>query len=210
MKQKFDPIDDFTPIAIVASYPMILIASPQTTFKTLAELQGQQAAKTPMFYSSSGVGSPGPSLGRAAARRASDANLTHVPYKGGSPSVLAIIVGRGAAELRDAARRGAADPRRQGARHRASRRRSAIPRCPTCRRMAELGLKDFEVGTWSGLIAPARRARRRRASASTTPWREVVHDPVGAQAPRRRRHRDPQPCRPRSSARSCAPRTRAG
>src|SRR5262249_32827031 len=28
-KQKFDPVGDFTPIAFVCSYPMILIASPQ-------------------------------------------------------------------------------------------------------------------------------------------------------------------------------------
>src|SRR5712691_6610111 len=33
-KQKFDPINDFTPIALVCSYPMIMIASPQSTFRT--------------------------------------------------------------------------------------------------------------------------------------------------------------------------------
>ena len=32
----FNPLDDFTPIALVCSYPMIMIASPQTTFKTPA------------------------------------------------------------------------------------------------------------------------------------------------------------------------------
>src|SRR5262249_1003885 len=58
MKQKFDPIADFTPIALVCSYPMILIGSPQTSFKDVKELK-EQSAKTPMFYSSSGVGSPG-------------------------------------------------------------------------------------------------------------------------------------------------------
>src|SRR5436190_5793886 len=54
-KQKFDPLNDFTAIAFVCSYPMIMIASPQTTFKSLAELKGFAAA-TPAFYSSSGVG----------------------------------------------------------------------------------------------------------------------------------------------------------
>src|SRR5512141_1353829 len=42
-KQKFDPLDDFTPIAFVCSYPMIMIASPQTTFKTLPELKSFSA-----------------------------------------------------------------------------------------------------------------------------------------------------------------------
>src|SRR5436190_17266803 len=58
MKQRFNPIDDFTPIAMVASYPMIMIASPESTFKTPAELKAV-ADKSPLFYSSSGVGSPG-------------------------------------------------------------------------------------------------------------------------------------------------------
>ena len=58
MKQKFHPLNDFTPIALVCSYPMIMIGSPQTTFKTLSELK-ELAAKEPTFYSSSGVGSPG-------------------------------------------------------------------------------------------------------------------------------------------------------
>jgi len=57
-KQKFDPVADFTPIAFVCSYPMIMIGSPQTSFRTIAELK-ELAAKTPTFYSSSGVGSPG-------------------------------------------------------------------------------------------------------------------------------------------------------
>ena len=35
MKQKFDPLNDFTAIALVCSYPMIMIASPQTTFTRL-------------------------------------------------------------------------------------------------------------------------------------------------------------------------------
>jgi tripartite-type tricarboxylate transporter receptor subunit TctC len=49
MKQKFNPIEDFTPIAMVCSYPMIMIASPSTTFKSPAELK-EAAAKTPIFY----------------------------------------------------------------------------------------------------------------------------------------------------------------
>src|SRR3954467_144875 len=47
-KQKFDPINDFTPIALVCSYPMIMIASPQTTFRNITEMT-EQAAKNPMF-----------------------------------------------------------------------------------------------------------------------------------------------------------------
>ena len=62
--QKFHPLNDFTPVALVGSYPMILIASPQTTFRTMDELKAF-AAKAPTFYASSGVGSPGLRWARA-------------------------------------------------------------------------------------------------------------------------------------------------
>ena len=150
-KQKFNPIDDFTAIAFVCSYPMILIASPQTTFKTLTELK-DLSARAPTFYSSSGVGSPGHLSGELLVRKLG-ANITHVPYKGGSPSVLAIMSGEAQVNF---ATLPAVVPQIRAGKVRgiglASRERNpAVPEVPT---MAELGLAEFEVGTWSGLIAP--------------------------------------------------------
>ncbi len=150
-KQKFDPIADFEPIAIVCSYPMIMIGSPQTSFKTIAELK-DLAAKTPTFYSSSGVGSPGHLAGELL-RKATGANLTHVPYKGGSPSVIAIMSGEAQVNF---ATLPAVVPQIRGGKVRAiglasAERNPAVPDVPT---MEQLGLPDFEVGTWSALIAP--------------------------------------------------------
>ena len=151
MKQKFDPINDFTPLAFVCSYPMIMIASPQTTFKSLAELKSFSAA-TPAFYSSSGVGSPG-HLSAELLRSRTHVDMTHVPYKGGSPSVLAIMSGE--AQL-NFATLPAVVPQIRGGKVRAialasKQRNPAVPDVPT---MAEWGVNDFEVGTWSALIAP--------------------------------------------------------
>jgi tripartite-type tricarboxylate transporter receptor subunit TctC len=150
-KQKFDPIGDFVPIAFVCSYPMIMIASPTTNFTTLAQLKAA-SDNTPMFYSSSGVGSPGHLAGELLVKSTGD-NLTHVPYKGGSPSVLAIISGEAQVNF---ATLPAVVPQIRAGKVRAiglaSRQRNpAVPDVPT---MGELGLKDFEVGTWSVLIAP--------------------------------------------------------
>src|SRR3954469_13503511 len=92
MKQKFDPINDFTPLALVCSYPMIMIGSPQSTFKSPAELKAL-AEKEPTFYSSSGVGSPGHLSGDLLVKALGNPNITHVPYKGGAPSVMAIMSG---------------------------------------------------------------------------------------------------------------------
>jgi len=151
MKQKFDPLNDFTPIALVCSYPMILIASPQTTFRDVKELTAQ-AAKTPLFYSSSGVGSPGHLSGELLVK-STGANLTHVPYKGGSPSVLAIVSGEAQVNF---ATLPAVVPQIRAGKVRAiglasKQRNPAVPDVPT---LEELGLADFDVGTWSGIIGP--------------------------------------------------------
>ncbi|MEO5677714.1 MAG: tripartite tricarboxylate transporter substrate binding protein [Usitatibacter sp.] len=152
LKQRFHPLDDFTPIAMVCSYPMIMIGSPQTTFKTPAELQ-DLAAKAPTFYASSGVGSPGHLSGELLVRALGGANITHVPYKGGAPSVLAIMSGEAQVNF---ATLPAVVPQIRGGKVRpiglASRSRNpAVPDVPT---LTELGLADFEVGTWSGLVGP--------------------------------------------------------
>jgi tripartite-type tricarboxylate transporter receptor subunit TctC len=149
--RKFDPINDFTPIAMVCSYPMIMIASPATTFRTPAELKAL-AAKTPTFYSSSGIGSPGHLAGELLVK-AIGAEITHVPYKGGSPSVLAIVSNEAQVNF---ATLPAVVPQIRAGKVRAiglaSRERNpAVPDVPT---MIELGVADFEVGTWSGLIGP--------------------------------------------------------
>jgi tripartite-type tricarboxylate transporter receptor subunit TctC len=152
LKQKFHPIDDFTPIAMVCSYPMIMIGSPQTTFKTPKELK-ELSARAPTFYASSGVGSPGHLSGELLVRALGGANITHVPYKGGAPSVLAIMSGEAQVNF---ATLPAVVPQIRGGKVRAiglaSRERNpAVPDVPT---LSELGVADFEVGTWSGLIGP--------------------------------------------------------
>jgi tripartite-type tricarboxylate transporter receptor subunit TctC len=174
LKQRFDPINDFTPIALVCSYPMIMIASPQTTFKTLAELKAA-AAGGQLFYSSSGIGSPGHLSGELL-HRATNLDITHVPYKGGSPATVAIMSGE--AQL-NFATLPAVVPQIRGNKVRAialasSLRNPAVPDVPT---MAEWGVADFDVGTWSGLIGPkgipADIVQKINAAV-----REVVNDPA--------------------------------
>ena len=151
MKQRFHPLDDFTPIAMVGSYPMIMIASPQTTFNTLNDLK-ELSTKAPTFYSSSGVGSPGHLAGELLVKSL-NVNITHVPYKGGAPSVLAIMSGEAQVNF---ATLPAVVPQIRAGKVRAiglaSKERSPIvPDVPT---IIELGLADFDVGTWTGLVGP--------------------------------------------------------
>jgi tripartite-type tricarboxylate transporter receptor subunit TctC len=175
MKQKFHPIDDFTPIAMVCSYPMIMIGSPQTTFRTPAELK-DLSARAPTFYSSSGVGSPGHLSGELLVRALGGANITHVPYKGGAPSVLAIMSGEAQVNF---ATLPAVMPQIRGSKVRAialaaKERNPAVADVPT---LAELGVPDFDVGTWSGLIGPKGLAPEVAAKLNAA-VNAVVNDPV--------------------------------
>ncbi|MEP7067732.1 MAG: tripartite tricarboxylate transporter substrate binding protein [Usitatibacter sp.] len=172
--QKFHPLNDFTPIALICSYPMIMIGSPTTTFKNPAELK-ELAARQPTFYSSSGVGSPGHLAGELLVKSLG-ANITHVPYKGGSPSVLAIMTGEAQVNF---ATLPAVVPQIRGGKVRAiglasSKRNPAVPDVPT---MAELGIADFDVGTWTGFVGPkglpAEVVQKLNAAVAA-----VVNDPV--------------------------------
>jgi tripartite-type tricarboxylate transporter receptor subunit TctC len=149
--RRFHPIDDFTPIAMIGSYPMILIGSTQTTFRNPAELKAL-AEKTPTFYASSGIGSPGHLAGELLVR-ALGTTITHVPYQGGSPSVLAVMSGEAQLSF---ATLPAVVPQIRGAKVRAiglasKQRNSAVPDVPT---LIEQGLADFDVGTWTGFVGP--------------------------------------------------------
>jgi tripartite-type tricarboxylate transporter receptor subunit TctC len=149
--RRFHPLDDFTPIAMIGSYPMILIGSTQTTFRNPTELKAL-AEKTPTFYASSGIGSPGHLAGELLVR-ALGTTITHVPYKGGSPSVLAVMSGEAQLSF---ATLPAVVPQIRGGKVRAiglasKERNPAVPEVPT---LIEQGLADFDVGTWTGFVGP--------------------------------------------------------
>jgi tripartite-type tricarboxylate transporter receptor subunit TctC len=149
--RRFDPVGDFAPIAMVASYPMILIGSPQSTFRNAAELKAL-AARSDVFFASSGIGSPGHLSGELLAR-ALGVRMTHVPYKGGAPSVLAVMTGETQMSF---ATLPAVVPQIRGGKVRAvglasNARNPAVADTPT---MAELGVADFDVGTWTGVVGP--------------------------------------------------------
>nr|WP_265416047.1 tripartite tricarboxylate transporter substrate binding protein [Orrella marina] len=85
--------EDFTPINLLASYPLILAVNAEKGPKTFAEF-AEKAEKNPgtMFYSTSGVaGSPHTSS--VMLQEFMNTTFTHVPYKGGKPALMAVAAG---------------------------------------------------------------------------------------------------------------------
>jgi tripartite-type tricarboxylate transporter receptor subunit TctC len=90
----YDPIKDFTPIAIIGEFPYVLVARngfPANDTAGLIEYAKRNPGK--VSYGSAGVGSSNHLSGEWFAKMAG-VSMTHVPYKGDAPAVSDLIAER--------------------------------------------------------------------------------------------------------------------
>lgn len=89
----YDPVDDFTPISMIATAPMVLVVHkdvPADNLKNFIAYARQKAGT--VTYSSAGTGALGHLTTELFAQMAK-LKLTHVPYKGSAPAVMAVLDG---------------------------------------------------------------------------------------------------------------------
>jgi tripartite-type tricarboxylate transporter receptor subunit TctC len=96
--QKSLPIDvarDFTPIAQIARMPLVLVIEPKLTKVTTLQQFVAMARANPgkLNFASSGSGSI-IHLSTELFKRAADVNIAHIPYKGGSEPMTALLGGQ--------------------------------------------------------------------------------------------------------------------
>lgn len=82
---------DLKPLMVMASSGLLVGTHPSLGVKTLAELV-EKAKTQPLLFSSGSNGSPG-HLAASILVESTGAQITHVPYKGNSPAVLAVLSG---------------------------------------------------------------------------------------------------------------------
>jgi tripartite-type tricarboxylate transporter receptor subunit TctC len=90
----YDTIKDFKPVIMLAKMPFILAVNKNvsaTSIKAFVDLA--RAKPGALNYSSAGNGSP-LHLAAEQFKRAAGIDVTHVPYKGGAPSIAAIVAGQ--------------------------------------------------------------------------------------------------------------------
>ncbi len=148
----YDPVRDFTPISNAAITPVILTVPAASAARSLQDLI-QLAKKDTLSYGSTGYGGA-PHIAGELFKRAAGVPMTHIPFKGGGESIVAIMGGHVQASFGAVS---TAQPHLRGGRLRALgvttvKRMSAIPDVPT---FAEQGLPGFEVVQWYGVFAPA-------------------------------------------------------
>src|SRR5262245_10043803 len=93
-KPRYDAVADFTPVALFAEQPMVLVARknfPAATFTEFIRYVKANAAK--LQYGSAGAGTT-THLSCALISSAIGAEVTHVPYRGGGPALNDVIAGQ--------------------------------------------------------------------------------------------------------------------
>ena len=150
---RYDPLNDFTPITLVASTPYLLVLNPgvkANTLKDFIALMKSQPGK--LNYASAGAGST-THLAMEMLKQAAGVDIVHVPYKGTGPAGTATSGGQVQALFGSMP---AVLPHAKGGRLRpiavgTAKRSQALPEVPT---VAESGYPGFEVSLWLGFFAP--------------------------------------------------------
>lgn len=151
---KYDPLRDFEPIMVVGQNGLLLVTNPSFQAKSLKEFIDLAKAKpTEISVGSSGLGNTA-HLSIEQLNKIAGIKLTHIPYRGGVPSLTAVVAGEVPAAFSDIV---PAMPLVREGRLRAlattSKQRAGIaPDIPT---MSESGLPGFDIVAWIGLVGPA-------------------------------------------------------
>jgi tripartite-type tricarboxylate transporter receptor subunit TctC len=153
-KLPYDFQKDFVPVTTIALVPNVLTvnaSSPAKDVKGLVALAKASPGK--LTYGSNGNGTAQHLIGTQFSKLAG-VDILHVPYKGSGPLVTDLLGGQiemsfdtltpvyqhiKAGKLRALAVT-------------TNKRSTALPEVPT---LSESGLKDFDLGTWFGVLAPA-------------------------------------------------------
>jgi tripartite-type tricarboxylate transporter receptor subunit TctC len=89
----FDPINDFTPITRVSDLPLIIAVRADSGINNLADLAARMRAQPGRWnYATPGIGTPSHLVGAKLAK-VTGQDITHVPFRGGAPSLQAVLAG---------------------------------------------------------------------------------------------------------------------
>lgn len=151
---RYDPLVDFTPIALVGQSPLILVVPASRPFTTVAELDAfLRRPDGRASYASSGPAGITQFGAEVYLKRAGDLAAVHVPYRGGAPMMEALAKGEadfGVAVLASAVpliASGAVRPLALAA-------PSATPLVAQVPLLEQLGLKNATMTSWVIMIGP--------------------------------------------------------
>jgi tripartite-type tricarboxylate transporter receptor subunit TctC len=152
-KLSYNPSKDFAPISQITTTPLILVVHPSLPVKSVKALI-QLAKASPGTLNFASVGKGGSShLAAEMFMMMTAINMVHVPYKGLTPALTALLSGEvqvmfSGMTMVPQVRSGKLRPLGVTS----AKRSSALPEVPT---IAESGVSGYETATWYGMLAPA-------------------------------------------------------
>jgi tripartite-type tricarboxylate transporter receptor subunit TctC len=153
-KLPYDAVNDFAPIAYVASVPYVLVVDPALPVQNAQQLIAYAKARPGRInYASAGNGSTHHFCGELLKSMAG-IDMIHIPYKGSPPGIAALLAGEvsmmfaNVADILSQIRSGRVKPLAVTS----AQRSAMLPDVPT---LIESGLQGFEIQSWFGLLAPA-------------------------------------------------------
>jgi tripartite-type tricarboxylate transporter receptor subunit TctC len=153
-KLPYDAINDFAPIAFVASVPYVLVVEPALPAKSVQELIALAKSRSgKLNYASAGNGSTHHFCGELL-KSMSGVDILHIPYKGSPPAITGLLGGEVSLMFANVADIGAQikSGKVKALAVTTAKRAASLPEVPT---MSEAGLPGFEIVSWFGLLAPA-------------------------------------------------------
>ncbi len=146
---------DFTPVSLVALYPLVLVVNAANPATSIADLIAHAKAKPGMMFGSVGNGSMGHLAGELVHLR-TDGKMVHVPYKSSAQAAIDLIGGlisfyfSGAPEVLSHIRSGRLNA--LAVLGPSGKRLTLLPAVPTAQ---ESGFPEIEAVLWAIVVAPA-------------------------------------------------------
>ncbi len=152
-KPAYNSVTDFTPVALVAETPIVLITRADLPANNLQEfIAYSKANHAKMSFGSAGAGSA-THLGCVVVNTAMGTDIVHVPYKGTGPAMQDLLGGRidFLCEILNTAKPQIDAGKVKAMAIMTKERSPALPNVPTA---LEQGVKDMEAYTWSAVFLP--------------------------------------------------------
>jgi len=150
---RFNAIDSFEPIGLIADVPMTLVTKPGFPAKDFKELLAYvKANKTKVTYANAGIGSASHLCGMLF-MSAIETDLTTVPYKGTGPAMNDLLGGQ-VDFMCDQTTNTTSQIRSGKIKAYGVTTHTRVASLKDIPTLDEQGLKGFEVAVWHGLYAP--------------------------------------------------------
>jgi len=153
-KLPYDTLKSFQTVSALTSFPFLVVVNASSPHNTLADLlQAAKSKNKPVTFGSAGIGTGQHLTGELLAQRAGVA-MTHVPYRGESASITAVL-GNEIDSVVVAPTTAVAHVKGGKLRALATSGPTRWAGLPEVATVADQGLPKFEVRSWTALLAPA-------------------------------------------------------